>query len=291
MATTSYDGDNFDDYVRARLDDLKPAERQVAQFLLANPTEVLFTSAGDLGSAAGTSDATVVRTAKALGYSGLPELKRHLGQTLTARTEPTTRLTTTLEKIGSRPIDRVVGDGVERLQELHRHLDPADIEAAADTLLEARLVFTWGLGLSSVCAEYAAFRLARRGLVTRHCPDTGFRLADALLPLTSADAIVVYVPARHNRDVETVLSHARRTGADVVLVTSKLSTDLAARVRVVVPAPDSPTGFTGETLTASIVTDMLAHTIAARTSETAKTTTELLTRLRGELGEQPRRPS
>ncbi|GAA4526894.1 MurR/RpiR family transcriptional regulator [Amycolatopsis samaneae] len=295
MVTTSYgdnsDGDNFDGYVRARLDDLKPAERQVAQFMLANPNDVLFSSAGDLGSAAGTSDATVVRTAKALGYSGLPELKRHLGQTLTTRTEPATRLSTTMEKIGSsgsNPIDRVVSDGVEMLTELHRQLDPADVEAAADTLLGARLVFTWGLGLSSVCAEYAAFRLARRGLITRHCPDTGFRLADALLPLTAEDAVLVYVPARHNRDVEMIIAHAERTGADVVLVTSKLSTGLAARVRVALPAPDSPTKFTGETLTASVVTDMLTHTIAARTSDTAKATTELLTLLRGELGEQPR---
>ncbi|MBN9748417.1 MurR/RpiR family transcriptional regulator [Amycolatopsis sp. A1MSW2902] len=289
MSTTYLGGDHFDDHVRARLDDLKPAERQVARFMLANPNEVLFSSAGDLGAAAGTSDATVVRTAKALGYSGLPELKRHLGQTFTARTEPTVRLSAAMENLGStgsRQIDRVMADSAERLQEMQRQLAPEAVEEAARLLLAARMVFTWGLGLSSVCAEYAAFRLARRGLVTRHCDDTGFRLADAMLPLSADDAVLVYVPARQNRDVELILRYAEEVGAPVVLVTSQLSADLESRVRVVLPAPDSPTKFTGETLTASIVTDILAHTIAGREPDRAKTAADLLTRLRADLGER-----
>jgi DNA-binding MurR/RpiR family transcriptional regulator len=290
MATTFRDEDDFDGYVLARLDNLKPAERRVARFMVVSPTEVLFASAGELGNTTGTSDATVVRTAKALGYSGLPELKRHLAQTLTTRTEPAVRLRATMEKIGasgSHQIDRVIADGIERLQELHRQIDPADLEIAANTLLGARLVFTWGLGLSASCAEYAAVRLARRGLVTRHCPGTGFHLADELLPLSSADALLVYIPSRHNRDVELLLRHAERTHADVVLVTSKLSPELTARVRVALPAPSSPTKFTGETLTASILTDMLAHLIAARTADRADLTANLLTQLRNEIGEQP----
>ena len=289
---TTPNGTDFADYVSARLASLAPAEQQVVRFVLANPSEVLFLTAGELGDAAGTSDATVVRTAKTLGYSGLPELRRHLGQSLTRQTAPSQRLGVALERVGGahhRSIDQAVTESMEQIQELYRRLQPADLEVAVSALLRARQVFTWGLGTSALAAEYAATRLTRRGLLVRHCADTGFRLADALLPLTGADAVLAYLPGNLNRDAEALFSHAERVGADVVLVTSSLSTRLSERVLVSLPAPMSDTKVTGEILTASIVTDILVTAIAGRTLERSTATAELLTRLRGELGEKPAR--
>ncbi|HEX4362308.1 MAG TPA: MurR/RpiR family transcriptional regulator [Pseudonocardia sp.] len=288
MATPN--GADFADYVSARLPDLAPAEQQVVRFVLANPSEVLFLTAGELGDAAGTSDATVVRTAKTLGYSGLPELRRHLGQSLTRETAPSRRLGVALERIGTahhRSIDQAVTEGVEQIQEMYRRLQPADLEVAVHSLLGARQVFTWGLGTSGLAAEYAATRLTRRGLLVRHSADTGFRLADALLPLTGDDAVLAYLPGNLNRDAEALFSQAARVGADVVLVTSSLSARLSERVLVTLPAPMADTKVTGEILTASLVTDILVTAIAGRTVERSTATAELLTQLRGELGEKP----
>jgi DNA-binding MurR/RpiR family transcriptional regulator len=285
-------GADFADYVSARLPDLAPAEQQVVRFVLANPSEVLFLTAGELGDAAGTSDATVVRTAKTLGYSGLPELRRHLGQSLTRETAPSRRLGVALERIGTahhRSIDQAVTEGVEQIQEMYRRLQPADLEVAVHALLGARQVLTWGLGTSGLAAEYAATRLTRRGLLVRHSADTGFRLADALLPLTGDDAVLAYLPGNLNRDAEALFSQAGRVGADVVLVTSSLSARLSERVLVTLPAPMADTKVTGEILTASLVTDILVTAIAGRTVERSTATAELLTQLRGELGEKPAR--
>ena len=292
MATPN--GADFADYVSARLAELAPAEQQVVRFVLANPSEVLFLTAGELGDAAGTSDATVVRTAKTLGYSGLPELRRHLGQSLTRQTAPSARLGVTLERIGTahhRSIDQAVTEGVEQIQEMYRRLRPADLEVAVHALLGARQVVTWGLGTSGLAAEYAATRLTRRGLLVRHSADTGFRLADALLPLTGDDAVLAYLPGNLNRDAETLFRHAARVGADIVLVTSSLSARLSERVLVTLPAPMADTKVTGEILTASLVTDILVTAIAGRTVERSTATAELLTQLRGELGEKPVRGS
>ena len=67
--------------------DLAPAERRVAELLLDLGPEATLLSAAALAEQLGTSDATVVRTAKALGYSGLAELRRALA----ARTATTHR--------------------------------------------------------------------------------------------------------------------------------------------------------------------------------------------------------
>src|SRR5882757_4630923 len=70
--------DTFAERVAERGEELAPAERRVAQLLLDAGPEATLLSAAALAEQLGTSDATVVRTAKSLGYSGLAELRRAL---------------------------------------------------------------------------------------------------------------------------------------------------------------------------------------------------------------------
>src|SRR5450432_3969957 len=51
---------------------------RVVRFIEQNPASALASSALELAASAATSDATVIRTAQALGYSGLADLKQAL---------------------------------------------------------------------------------------------------------------------------------------------------------------------------------------------------------------------
>ncbi|NGO13154.1 MurR/RpiR family transcriptional regulator [Streptomyces sp. HC44] len=286
MPPSSPHGDTFEHRVSARLDDLKPAERRVAEFVLKRPREVLFATATDLGAATGTSDATVIRTARSLGYSGLPELKRHLARDLTDRTPPSARMAERIERTGTADgslAHKVLGDGAEVLRETAALLDPDELDTAATAVAGARSVLSWGLGVSALAAEYAAVRLGRLGIVTRGARATGFQLADQLLPLTAEDTVLLYSPGRLSRDLEVVLDHAARTGADAVLVTSTLGPELRDRVRAVLQAPNSPTRLTGEILSATAVTDALVLAVAALVRDRATGTADLLDSLRSQL--------
>src|SRR5262249_38313159 len=93
--TTRRNG-SFAARLAARDAELSPAEREVAHFFAAQREEVLVASAVDLAHKIGTSDATVIRTAKSLGFSGLDDLRRQLAQELRASMSPAVRLTRTL---------------------------------------------------------------------------------------------------------------------------------------------------------------------------------------------------
>lgn len=58
------------------------AERRVLDHIAAKPGEVLFASASEIGRAADTSDASVIRTVQRLGYRGLKEFKADLRRSL-----------------------------------------------------------------------------------------------------------------------------------------------------------------------------------------------------------------
>lgn len=273
------------DRIAERLAGLSPAERKVAEFLRNQGNEILFASAGEIGELTGTSDATVVRTAKALGYSGLPELKRQISRQVGKTVRPALRLRNRIDHAGDPAalIDRVFTEAAERVTETHRMTDPAAFGKAVALLADAREVFVFGIGLSGVIANYLAMRLVRLGRAARSTDHTGFRLADELLPLRAGDAMVIFSSGRLTTDIDVLLWRANEVGVRTILVTDSLGPVLGDRVDVWLAAAHSPSGFTGEALSATIVTDALLLALATRDDAMATATSDQLTGIRREL--------
>lgn len=74
--TTYKHTDLLSERVAACAPELSPALKRVIVYLDANRSETLAKSAMELAAQLGTSDATIVRAAQALGFDGLKELKR-----------------------------------------------------------------------------------------------------------------------------------------------------------------------------------------------------------------------
>lgn len=277
------------DRVARRLDGLPPAERRVAEYIRDNLNSITFATATEIGETTGTSDATVVRTAKALGYAGLPDLKRAAGREVGMLTEPSVRLRRRIEESGndtSALLDHVFAEGVERLLETRRLLSAPAFESAVSALAGAREVVGYGVGPSSVPVGYLVLRLTRLGRRARAMAATGFGLADELLGLRPEDVVVLYAPGRLLRDMDVLLTHAEAVGARTILVSDSLTDTLADRVQITLPAVDSASGLTQEGLSSMLVTDCLTLGVARRDAARATAASELLTSLRKRISPQ-----
>lgn len=276
-------GESLNERLAQRLEELTPAERRVAEYLARNLHGIIFATAGEIGAATDTSDATVVRTAKTLGYSGLPELKRAVGQEVGMATKPSVQLRRRIEQSGTDTatlLDHVFTEAAERMTETRRLLDEKDFVTAVDALVEAREVVGYGVGPSGVAVNFLTLRLTRLGRQARTIAATGFRLADELLPLKADDVVVLYAPGRLLSDMDALLQHAESVGARTILISDALGDLLADRVHVTLPALDSPSGFTQEGLSSMVVTDALMLGVASRDAARSTAASELLTSLR-----------
>lgn len=265
--------------------DLSRSELVVAEYIGANAERAIFLSALELADATHTSDATVIRTARALGYSGLPELKHELGAELVDQKHPAHRLVTRIAMVRSQGsagalLHSVFSEAVESMREAERLLDPAAFERAVDAIAGAGSVVTFGVGVMRVTAEYFALGMRRHGVRAHHANHMGFALADELLLLGQGDAAVLFVPGRVVRDVEVIIDHARAVGASVVLITDQLRHEFADRVDVVLDAQVSSSGLTGDPLIAMVVVDALLLALAQRDEPRATDRSKVLNRLR-----------
>src|SRR5207244_9742654 len=142
-----------------------PAERRVADYLVRSGSKAAPMSAQEIAAAVGTSDATVVRTARTLGYANLRELRRALADE-SDETDLSARLKAT---IGESPsahdvLVTAVDRHLEALNTLLRRVSAADFDEAAAVLADAAQIWWCGTGPSAHLAGYAAFlcrRLAR----------------------------------------------------------------------------------------------------------------------------------
>jgi DNA-binding MurR/RpiR family transcriptional regulator len=289
--------DSLRERVAEKLAVMPPAERRVAEYLRDHVQEIIFATAEEIGAATETSDATVVRTAKTLGYSGLPELKRGLGQQIIGGTRPSVRLINAIERVEQETaalLDYVFSEAEERLAETRRLIQEQDFVTAVDLVAGARQVVSFGLGGSELPSTYLALRLCRLGRSARAIYHTGFRLADDLIGLREGDVVVLYAPARLIRDMVVLVERAGEVGAAVILITDSLGPTLADRVTVSLPSVLSGTGISGEGLSALLVTDCLMAGVATRDRDRANSTSELLNSLRATLApdnEERRRQS
>ncbi|QUQ72459.1 MurR/RpiR family transcriptional regulator [Kutzneria sp. CA-103260] len=271
---------SFGDRISASIGRMSPAERIVAEYLRDHGRYAIFATADQIGSATRTSDATVVRTAKSLGFSGLLDLRRALASEVVVETNAVRNFH---DLHGESVVAQVFAEAIERLTVTSRLVDDSSFAAAVDLLAGAREVLGFGLGGSGLLARYLAIRLIRMGRRARASWATGFQLADDLLGLAADDVVVLYTPSRILGEIEVVLDHARSVGARVLLISSSLGALFADRVDVTLAAPGSTTNFTGEMLSAEVLTDALLLELASRDETRATQASEGLAKLRSEL--------
>lgn len=272
--------------VAARLDSLTATELKVAHYLARHPDEAAFSSAEALGRATETSDATVIRTVKALGYPGLPALKKILQETVRERLTPAGRLGRRVELVGSEPnalLSEVFRESISLLEEARSTIRPDRFAAAVTALRGAREILVLGTGALGLLGNYLTLRLARLGYRAEVALSSGFLLADDLIRLSERDVIVLVTHDELSIEVEVALEHANDVGATVILVTNNLGEALRDRVSVVLTTPTGNAPMYKMQATTLALFEALVLAVAAADSEPALRSLTLMNRLRDEL--------
>jgi DNA-binding MurR/RpiR family transcriptional regulator len=262
---------------------LTPSEAQVAAFMAANPAMVAVSSTAELGTYTSTSDATVVRTAKKLGYPNFRELRRS-ALAMSGR-DPSKVLGDQLGQISGSTsgATKVIRDTAELLAGFENDLDLDSWNRAVTAMSNAARVLTYGIGPSGCLADYLSIGLTRTGVRSASIKVTGFSLADHLLDIGDDDVIVIFATMRRFREIDMVIDHAAKSGATTILVTETLGVALRDHVDVVLATPPTTTGTSDGLVIGMVVACALKLSVATRHQPKAVQTMERLNALRAEI--------
>jgi DNA-binding MurR/RpiR family transcriptional regulator len=282
-ATVAITTDSFAARVAERGDGIAPAERRVAIGLLELGAEASVLSAAVLADRLGTSDATIVRTAKALGYAGLAELRRAL---VAHPHDPPIgdRLRRSLEQAPREELfSTAISNHLAALEALTRNVSAQQFDAAVEVLTASKCVVWRGLGPSAHLAAYGQLLTQRVGKSSRALVNAGTAFADELLTLADGDAIVVLAYGKPQPHVRVLLDRAARLGLPVVLITDTSGRRLGASVHTTLECGRGTPGLFASHGTTLVVLEALVLAVAAGHRDAAEASLDDLNDLRAAL--------
>jgi RpiR family carbohydrate utilization transcriptional regulator len=256
--------------VLARLGSLIPSlresERKIGEYVLAHAPEVVYQSITDLADRTATSEATVIRFARQLGYAGYAALKIALALELraAARQLPSELIA------GSDAVSiaqRVIQLGVDSLGDTAQLLDGAALERAVEALSTARRVELYGLGSSAVVAQAAYTVFLQLGLPAAVLTDPHLQ-AVAASQLGRGDVALAISQSGSSRDTVEAMQLARDAGATTICLTRYARSPITKVADITLLAAARPATVGGlpmfGTLAQFVFVDILAAAVAAR---------------------------
>ncbi len=199
---------------------LSPAERSVADAVLADVQFSVDASNAVLAGRAGVSEPTVTRFCRTIGCAGVRDFKLKLAQSLVVGALYLDSAPAAGADNGTPGWSAVFGEAKRALQEAERQLDPGQVQKAANLIAGARQVVVFGLGGSaSALAQEIQYRLFRYGIaVSAHCDPYVMRMtASTLKP---ADMVVAVSATGRTREVIEAVEIARHYGAGSICLTA-----------------------------------------------------------------------
>lgn len=285
----------FDDRMAEHLGGLSSAEQRVARFFADNRADVMIGSAAELAAKASTSDATIIRTTKALGFSGLDEMRRAFADEMRSSMTPAARLTRTLGSVGrnaSSALDLVLDTHLQSLESLRRSVSAKQFDAAVTRIVAAPRVRIFGLGPSSAIATYFEIQLSRFGIEASALTNSGLLFADDLQRLRRNDLVVILAYSQIYPELATLLDEIDSRGARSMLLTDTLAAKLGPRVDLVLQVPRGHAEMLStHTATLGLVEALLVGVAAKKPGETVASLEKLNEMRRKLTGKSMKLPS
>lgn len=199
--------------LRSNMEPLSPKLRTIAQHILDHPAEVQFQTITDLARSTATSEATVVRLCRDMGFRGYSDFRMALAIDL-SQSSPSAPTND-----NDSPINAAVQQATTALQDTAKLLDKNELEQICDQVHQASHIHCVGVGASGIVAEYLAYRLLRIGKNATMYDDTHLAVMKAVRSEQS-DLWFAVSSSGSTTEVLQTVKQARQKGCPVALLSN-----------------------------------------------------------------------
>jgi DNA-binding MurR/RpiR family transcriptional regulator len=214
--------------IRAMLPGMSAAEARIGRILQADPAAASAMTVNELAGQASTSTATVVRTARRLGFDGYPQLRLALAAHGAGQTEPVVPLGADItdDDDAAAVLAKLASFESEQLRATAELVDPAALDKVIALIGSARRIDVYGIAASGLVAMDLTAKLGRLGLNAHALTEHDAALVSACL-LGPADLAIGISHSGENRGTVEPLRTARAAGAGTAAITGAARSALA----------------------------------------------------------------
>lgn len=197
------------------------SQRVIADYLSENLDSVAFCTLEEMSGLIGVSTTTIIRFARALGYSGYSDMQKAIQANLKTKASLPERLQR-IEYINS--TNTLLADtfqqDLENMQKTLAALNNEDLEKAIDWASGAPNVYVLGMRSSFSISYYLATRLSEIRENIHLIQSVGMLYPEEIVSANEGDVCIAYMFPRYSKLSMTILTWLKEAGVKIILITS-----------------------------------------------------------------------
>jgi len=254
--------------ITSKLDSLTPKAQTLGNYIMQNPSKVVFMTTKELAEACEVSEATVVRFVASIGFHGYSEFQQALKDFVnTGMSLPERVNMKGIKETGLDRLHRGVLEELNNLKYMYETIDVEKMNRFVEYLNERETVFVTGSRLSYTFAYYLGWSLTkiRKGIHILKGSDS--TAIDFLTNAPENSLVILTAATRYPNELIKLSKLVRRLGHTLLVLTdSSISPVIQfANLSLVVPSRSIP--FIGNVSNMLCVIQYLVQELASRKGE------------------------
>jgi DNA-binding MurR/RpiR family transcriptional regulator len=247
-------------------DALSRNQRTVARYVLRNYESVAFATVAQLAEQSGVSEATIVRFAKALDFSGYPAFQKEVRRLLRADLRGVERFKLGVEPTREQqtPLDAIAAKERENISALYDSFDARSFAKAIRMLRRASEVLVVGTRSTAALANHLWFALDKIAIDARRVTTITSETYDHLSRMDRKGCVVLIGFPRYLREHVKLLEYAKARRLATLTITDSTFSPLKGDVTLHAPAESA--SFVAFHCAPLILVNALVHEVSVADS-------------------------
>lgn len=250
--------------INAAMSKLRDSEKKIIEFIEQNQDEIIHLSITEVAERSETSESSVVRLCKRLGYKGFQDLKINLAKEVIA---PEKQIHEVIEK-GDDVVmikKKVFQSNIQALYDSIEVCSDDELRKAVDAISKARVIELYGTGGSGAVAADAHHKLLKLGIKSFTYSDPVLQAMSASV-LTPEDVVIAISHTGSNTDVLAAVKIAKEAGAAIICITNSSKSPITKISDMVLQTASKETLFRTDAISSRIaqltIIDILVASVA-----------------------------
>lgn len=271
---------------------LTKTSKRIGAYILDHETDACFMTSTELAAELEVSEASVIRFARALGFTGYMDFQKNLrkshteklGRISSAVAVPYERLQASMAAEGNDYIQEFLMNTETNITSVIRNNTKESFEAAIDLLMQARRKYIVASRANTGVASY--FNLLLRHQLPDVIPtwESSVNVIDHMCDIGPEDCVILFSFPRYSEMDHQALKMAEDAGAKILVISDRPSAPLAQYATVLLTVDVDTNTFFNSYVGVQLVMEILCAGLSRRVGVANAEKLQLIDRYIGALG-------
>ncbi|WP_031407752.1 MurR/RpiR family transcriptional regulator [Geobacillus vulcani] len=222
--------------IASKIPQMSKSQVKIAKYILEHPNEVPFFTVGKLAEKTGVSEATIVRFANFLGYSGYPELQQYMQHSVQKQLTTVERLQMSHHVYEhEKGIYDIFHDDIHNIKSTMERLDVNAFKQAVHSILKAERTYIVANRSATSLGIFLHYylQIILNDVYLMNSIEAG---AEKIYDINEKDVMIGISFSRYTNSTIKMLSYGKKQGATIIAITDHLLSPLVPYSDIVLTA-------------------------------------------------------